>query len=275
MSQLEYEDLGYTKYASYLTKERVAKLNEVVDKLEATLPISDEVFDESKTGKIKQIQYLHNKDKIFQELLEDLKIIGKDLIGHENFTVLNMQLFEKHPDISKPTRSHQDNAYFQLTPTTALTIWIALDDIDEENGCIYYAPESHKRPTHRHSRYHKDTTFRIRSGVPGLSLCLHEHPEETDTREETKAGDILVHNCNTIHRAGKNNSKNRRRRAIGVVFIPNECTKDPRLVKYHKERLEEDIALQEIKDPKLYKQMKEQLKDHLEQLDHSKHIINH
>lgn len=254
-SKQEYSEEGYTKYASFFTKDEIIRMNSIINVLQKTLPISDEVFDESKTGKIKQIQYLHKKHIVFQELLERMRTIGKELIGHNNFKVLNMQLFEKHPEISKPTRSHQDNAYFQLKPTTPLTIWIALDDIDEENGCLYYAPRSHLRPTNKHSRYHKHTTFRIRSGVPGLSLCLHEHPEETDVKEEVKAGDVLVHNCNTIHRAGKNNSKDRRRRAIGIVFIPDECEKDPLLEKYHKERLKEDIELQKIKDPNLYEKV--------------------
>ena len=130
-----------------------------------------------------------------------------------NFTILNMQLFEKHPGISKPTRSHQDNGYFNLTPADAFTVWIALDDIDEENGCLYYAPGSHLRPTQNHSRFSSNTTFRVRSGVPGLSLCLHEHPDETDSVVPVKKGDVLIHHCNTIHRAGKNSSK------LEIVFI--------------------------------------------------------
>ncbi len=249
----EYSELGYTKYEGYLSPEMVNELNKEIDHLEEILPISDEVFDENGTGKIKQIQYLHKKSSKCNDLLNDMKKIGKELIGHDNFSVLNMQLFEKHPEISKPTRSHQDNAYFKLTPTTALTIWIALDDIDEENGCLYYAPRSHQRPTHKHSRYHKHTTFRVRSGVPGLSLCLHEHPEETDVPFIAKQGDIFVHNCNTIHRAEENKSLNRRRRAIGIVFIPNECKIDPRLEKYHQDRLKEDVELQKVKSPELYK----------------------
>ncbi len=252
----EYTKLGYTRYNNYLSNEKINELNIEIDYLENILPISEEVFDEDGTGKIKQIQYLYKKSNIFNDLLNDMKEIATTLIGHNQFNVLNMQLFEKYPEISKPTRSHQDNAYFKLTPTTSLTIWIALDDIDEENGCLYYAPSSHIRPTHKHSRYHNNTTFRIRSGVPGLSLCLHEHPEETDIKIEVNRGDILVHNCNTIHRAGKNNSKNRRRRAIGIVFIPDECTIDPLLEKYHQDRLKEDIELQQIKNPKLYRDWK-------------------
>jgi ectoine hydroxylase-related dioxygenase (phytanoyl-CoA dioxygenase family) len=71
-----------------------------------------------------------------------------------------------------------------------------------------------------------------------------------------KQGDVLVHNCNTIHRAGKNSSLDRRRRAIGIVCIPYECTIDPRLEKYHQDRLKEDIEYQRIKNPKIFNDMK-------------------
>jgi hypothetical protein len=55
-----------------------------------------------------------------------------------------------------------------------------------------------------------------------------------------------------VHRAGANLSESRRRRAIGVVFIPTNCVTDPRLLRYHEEQLAEDIELQKIKNPKLY-----------------------
>lgn len=230
-------------------------MNRIIDHLSCTLPISETVFDEAKSGKIKQIQYLETYDKIFSDLIEELRPIAEKLIGESDLKVLNMQLFEKHPEISNPTRSHQDNSYFGLTPTTPLTVWIALDNIDEENGCVYYAPMTHLPPTRKHQRYHPHTTFRIRSGVPGLSLCLHEHPEETDIPIVVEEGDVIIHNCNLIHRAGANLSRDRRRRAIGLVFIPNSCTVNPLLNKYHKERLAEDIELQKYKDPGLYKKL--------------------
>lgn len=46
-------------------------------------------------------------------------------------------------------------------------------------------------------------------------------------------------------------------RAIGLVFIPESCNKDPRLVKYHKERLKDDIELQKYKNPMLYQKLVE------------------
>lgn len=252
---------GFTVYKNFLNKEHTELLNEKITELQTTLPVSDSVFDEDGTGKIKQIQYLYTKDKIFEELLSTINPIALELLGHGEFSIMNMQLFEKHPLISKPTRSHQDNAYFKVDPPSALTMWIALDDIDEENGCLYYASMTHLTPTRKHQRYHDHTTFRTRSGVPGLSICLHEHPEEHDVPMIVKAGDVLVHHSNLVHRAGKNSSENRRRRAIGIVIIPHECKEDKLLVKYHNDRLKEDIELQRVKNPKLYRELKIEFKD--------------
>ena len=243
----QYTQEGFAKFKGKLSLDAVAILNNSLDKLVETLDVGDHVFEESSSGKIKQIQYLHKKDVVFQNLVDNLAPIAEKLSGETKFKVLNVQMFEKHPEISKPTRSHQDNAYFQVQPPIAMTFWIALDDIDDENGALYYAPKTHLTPTRKHVRYHPHTTFRVRSGVPGLSLCLKEHPEETDEIMIVNAGDVLVHNCNLIHRAGKNNSK-RRRRAIGIVFIPESCTIDPRLRKYHDDRLKEDVELQKYKD---------------------------
>lgn len=247
-----FENIGYIKFNNYLSDEYIEELNKRIDLLLNDIKIDEDVFDEDNTGKIKQIQYLHKKDDIFNDLINKIKPIANEILGINEYNILNTQLFEKHPQISKPTRAHQDNAYFKQYPPTPITIWIALDDIDETNGCLYYSPYSHKLPTRKHSRYHPHTTFRTRSGVKGLSLCLHEHPEECDIPMIVKKGDILIHNCNTIHRAGKNSS-DKRRRAIGIPIIPNNCVLDERLEKYHQERLKEDIELQKIKNPKLYR----------------------
>lgn len=254
----EYDEKGYIYLPDVISLKNIELYNEIIDELCETLEIGEDVFDESGSGKIKQIQYLHKKNKAFQELVDKLYPLARDLTKERELKVLNVQLFEKHPKLSKPTRSHQDNAYFHVQPAKAVTFWIPLDPITEENGALYYAPGTHKLPTRKHVRYHPHTTFRIRSGVPGLSLCLKEHPEELDHRVDAYPGDILAHHCNLIHRAGKNNTENKRRRAIGIVFIPERCSIDPRLRGYHNDRLREDIELQKVKDPKHYAKLCEE-----------------
>jgi len=250
-----YDDNGYSIHDGFIDKQTIDKMNETIDTLLLSITPSEISFDENNTGKIKQIQHLDTYDNIFIELVDKVRPIAQGLIGEMELDVLNVQMFEKHPQISKPTRSHQDNAYFKMYPPTPITFWVALDDIDEENGCIYYAPKTHLTPTRKHQRYHPHTTFRVRSGVPGLSLCLHEHPEETDIPIIVKKGDVLAHNSNTIHRAGANTSVARHRRAIGIVFIPKSCTTDERLMRYHTQQLKEDIELQKIKNPGLYREL--------------------
>lgn len=256
MDDLEnYRNDGYHIYRGMFTREEIMEVNEIIDGL--NLKPCETVFDEDGTGKIKQIQYLYNYNPVFSRMIEKLRPLAMRLTGQNNLKVLNMQMFEKHPEISKPTRAHQDNAYFRVTPSIAITFWISLDEINEDNGCLYYAPKTHLTPTRKHQRYNPSTTFRLRSGVPGLSLCLHEHPEECDIPILTLPGDVCVHNCNTIHRAGKNNTLDKRRRAIGLVFIPEICKDDERLTGYHNERLREDIELQKYKNPSKYRELRE------------------
>jgi phytanoyl-CoA hydroxylase len=247
------DEFGFVKLKNALPLHNIEMFNREIDALQSEPydATREDVFYEGNTKLVKQIQYLHEKSRIFMSLTEYFvpttvkKIYGKDI----EYSILNMQLFEKFPKVSKPTRSHQDNAYFKLKgKLQPITIWISLDDIDEENGCIYYLPQSHKKGTLQHDRYSKFTTFRIRSGVPGLSLCLPQTYDRQQIPIYTQPGDVLVHFGNTIHMAGANTSENRRRRAIGIVVIPTCCKPDENLVEWHKKMLQEDIELQNNKD---------------------------
>lgn len=251
MSITEFKAWGYTKYAKFFDKDYVDSVNSLLDKISAEVKPSETVFFEEGL-KPKQIQYLMNYDKLFEDMIEKIRPLAQELTGEKELDVLNMTMIEKHPQISKPTRSHQDNAYFKVTPPIAITFWISLDYINDENGTLYYTPSSHLQPTIKHGRYSTNTTFRVRSGVPGLSMCIHGHDDSNDVMMETEPGDILVHNCNTIHKAGKNNTRDKRRRIIGLSFIPKICKIDNRLQSYFEEQLREDIELQKNNNIELY-----------------------
>ena len=93
------------------------------------------------------------------------------------------------------------------------------------------------------------------SGVSGLSLCLPNYNLDKEIIMPTKKGDVLVHHCNLVHRAGKNNSLNKRRRSIGIVFIPNNCKIDEQLNNIYIKQLKEDIELQKDKNATLYEKL--------------------
>ncbi|QDV09831.1 Phytanoyl-CoA dioxygenase (PhyH) [Planctomycetes bacterium Poly30] len=55
------------------------------------------------------------------------------------------QLFAKPPHHGGVVAWHQDYSYWTWTqPIAHLTAWIALDDVDESNGCLHYVPCSHR-----------------------------------------------------------------------------------------------------------------------------------
>ena len=47
----------------------------------------------------------------------------------------NLQYFNKPAGVGKPTPPHQDGYYFMLKKHNAVTCWLALEKVDEENGC--------------------------------------------------------------------------------------------------------------------------------------------
>lgn len=57
------------------------------------------------------------------------------------------QLFCKPAKHGGVVAWHQDYSYWTRTrPMQHLTCWIGLDDADQENGCLYYVPGSHRWP---------------------------------------------------------------------------------------------------------------------------------
>lgn len=55
------------------------------------------------------------------------------------------QLFCKPAKHGGVVAWHQDYSYWTRTqPMAHLTCWTGLDDADEENGCLYYVPKSHR-----------------------------------------------------------------------------------------------------------------------------------
>ena len=130
----------------------------------------------------------------------------------------SLELFIKPPALGTPTPPHQDGFYFCLKPNIALTAWLALDDMDDENGTLHYIAGSHKNGILSHSA----------SCVLGFSQGLGADGLTESGREVAcplRRGDLLVHHCSTIHRAGGNTSA-RLRRALAMVYYGESAERD-------------------------------------------------
>jgi Phytanoyl-CoA dioxygenase (PhyH) len=80
------------------------------------------------------------RDALYGNPLVDVmtRLIGLNVKAASN------QLAFKQPGDTRAFDWHQDNGYGPLTPEDNVTVWLALDDVTLENGCLWVIPGSHK-----------------------------------------------------------------------------------------------------------------------------------
>lgn len=185
-----------------------------------TLPDKDAFYeDKSKPETLKQLQHTAN-DPYFRGYMQQPTwlALADALIG-EKMNAEEPEWFNKPAGTHHVTPPHQDNYYFNLKPPNVLTIWMALDVVDEENGCLRYVAGSHKRGIRPHGR----------SGILGFSQGITDYGPEDQAREVKillQPGDVVAHHGETIHRADANRSSTRHRRAFAMVFKGVSCRRD-------------------------------------------------
>ena len=93
---------------------------------------------------------------------------------------------------------HQDHAYFNYPiETSVVGVWIALGDVDENNGCMFLVPGAHKQGPILHfmKRDWQICDDEIYSALAGKRVCA-----------PMKAGDVLIFDSKLPHGTPKNNT---------------------------------------------------------------------
>lgn len=105
--------------------------------------------DVNRPSTLKQIQHLQRLSGVLAAFVDELQPLAAALLGEEA-SCTQLQWFNKPPTAayaegegSRPTPPHQDGYYWMLEPPVpGLTLWLALDAADEENGCLRHAAAS-------------------------------------------------------------------------------------------------------------------------------------
>lgn len=218
---------GYVSFRPLYDADQLRELNGEVERfiqnVVPTMP-QEQVYFEDKTDKssLKQLQKVFEFDDYFRDLMENgaPRRIAEEVLQDEVVPV-NMQYFNKPPGIGQPTPAHQDGYYFHLDPCEAVTGWLALEDVDEDTGCIHYARGSHKENEFRpHGQ----------SGVLGFSQGITDFGTPADRANEVSfpgaGGTFLMHHAKTVHWASGNKSKTRTRKALGFIYYAQRAKLD-------------------------------------------------
>jgi phytanoyl-CoA hydroxylase len=235
----QFETDGYVVLPEFVRRPQLENLQSKIDhfirNVVPAMPCERVFFeDKQRPETLKQLQSLHEYDEYFAELFLEgsFPTLAAELLG-DNVVPSNIQYFNKPPGVSQPTPAHQDGYYFKLQPCEALTMWLALDDVDEENGCLRYVRGSHRRGMRPHGR----------TNTLGFSQGITDFPRDEDIASEravlAQPGDVIVHHAMTIHRADANRST-RSRRALGLIYYAASAREDASVKDaYHAELFKE------------------------------------
>ncbi|WP_305985158.1 phytanoyl-CoA dioxygenase family protein [Roseibium sp. MMSF_3544] len=136
----------------------------------------------------------------------------QDIIGG-NIICWASAILSKRAGDPKRVPWHQDASFWGLSPARTVTVWLAIDDVDEENAAMRFIPGSHDKGAvetssmGENSVFHKGIAEAERFGAP-VSNSL-------------KAGQISLHADMLIHGSEPNTSA-RRRCGLTLRYCPPE-----------------------------------------------------
>jgi phytanoyl-CoA hydroxylase len=239
MVKQSFDKDGYVFLPGFLGMEEVDAINNklkdfIRDKVPG-MPFNHVFYENNNDpATLKQLQDIHVHDPFFAGILKgsEFEKIAEVLLG-EKVIGKNLEYFNKPPKIGKPTPPHQDDYYFMLNPPQAITMWMALENVDEETGCVRYIKGSHLQGMRPHG---KTNTLGFSQGITDYG----EKDFEAEIPFPAKPGDLLIHHAMTIHRADGNKSETRSRKALGFIYFGESAKEDIEAKKAYQKILSEE-----------------------------------
>ena len=139
------------------------------------------------------------------DILTDERIVKvvSDLLG-PSIIAWGSHFFCKMPGDGKRVAWHQDASYWPLTPSKAVTVWLAIDGADPENANMRYIPGTHVLGHLTWKLSEADERNILNQTVPEVE----RYGEPVDV--QLKAGEAAVHSDLLLHGSEANGSDRRR-----------------------------------------------------------------
>ena len=136
------------------------------------------------------------------------QLIGRDII------VWGSRIFSKAPQTGRATPWHQDGEYWPIRPLATATVWIAIDESNEHNGCLKILTGSNRAKT---LLPHQSLSGK------GAALDKEIKPELIKSKDVVSVplqpGQMVIFDVFTAHGASPNLS-NQRRAGFAIRYMP-------------------------------------------------------
>ena len=196
----EMAEQGYTFFHNVFTVDEMNDLAVALDaheaKMRADLTAAGGVSSISRADEITFTDHIAERDETVRKFVtrQEWVDLTTAFLGPDTDLYWNQTVF-KQPEGAREFPWHQDDAYTPVTPAPYLTLWLALNDATEENGCISVLPGSHKDGLREH---HPSPI-----GWVGHSS---DDPDQ-GVLAPIRAGSLICFWSLTMHKSGSNRSK--------------------------------------------------------------------
>ena len=164
-----------------------------------------------------RIVHPHRFDQLALDWLLDerLREWTTALLGREPYAAQTMFYFK--PPGARGQALHQDQRSLRVRPGTCLAAWMAVDDTDEENGCLQIVPGTQDMPQLCMVDADLSQSFSSRQApIP---------PGKRAMPMRMRAGDVVFFNGQVIHGSYPNRSATRYRRSLIAHYVVGEAEK--------------------------------------------------
>ena len=245
----EAENSQFDSAAIFDTRKQAEYLNKSIDYfLDSASKISflyeNNVFDEN--GKLKgplnqcinKVGHaMHDLNPAFHKFAYSnaVKTVAASILKMRNPILVQSMYIFKSPKVGGEVIPHQDHSYLITRPLTCKAFWIAFDDVNVKNGCLWGIPGSHKTTpvtsywkAKREKIYDKDGKFlRLESTVFYEPEGLPKYEIKNDVPLEAKKGSIVLFDGGFTHYSNHNYStKSRHAVTLHMVEADAEWDKE-------------------------------------------------
>lgn len=194
--QAAYDRDGFVAPIDIFSADEAAAIRAALEEAEQVWP--DELAGANRNN-------AHYVLPVLDQITHDSRILDavQDVIGPD-ILVAGTTLFIKEPETKGFISWHQDARYIGLEPHDWVTGWLAISDVNEENGCMRMIPGSHKAPLIEHvDTFGEDNLLTRGQTVPDVD-------EAAAVAVPLKPGQLSLHHPRIVHGSGPNMSGERR-----------------------------------------------------------------
>ncbi|KAJ8640329.1 hypothetical protein MRB53_017023 [Persea americana] len=146
---------------------------------------------------------LHEIDPVFRKFSRSEKVSSLLVsLGYKKPVIIQSMYIFKQPGIGGEVVPHQDNSFLYTEPPSCTGLWLALEDANITNGCLWAIPGSHKNGLVR--KFIRDDDG-VHFDRPSPS---YDHKDFVAL--EVKAGSLVVLHGDLIHQSFENQSSKSR-----------------------------------------------------------------